>query len=709
MSVTVHDSNNEEQKAPKPRRRRTTYIITAIVAVIALLAAGWFLQDELSAQDAEQVSMAEEAESLLVYVPNEDAAAEIDSAEMNSADTESTTEDNVAESNVSESDAAESDVSQDETTAEAGSETPSAALLTAVTNAAAEEMNAEAATADEVAAPVDAAQAVSPSESATETAPVMLASADGAAPTVPTQNSLRALAGGSGATLYDSPNGEALQTFAMAQPLIATGRSDDGAWIRIEADGLSGWVAANQLLLFNAESLPLADAEADAADEVVAQPGQAEQASERTIGEGEMMATVTLQTSRLNVRSAPNTEGRIIGKAMPNDRYAVLARNAAGSWVQIALDDGEFGWVAARFMELNGTLEELPVSTEMSDAPSFVGEPLSGVGAGESNPAPTAAVDETGAAAGTEPAAISGANTGGDANTLALDGVASVDAAVEPRLLSPDSTSQVEMRFISEEGDGLDEATMARIDAASAANGFEASAAGLSGKLAFVAEGNRIHLYDLATGELRFLANGYDPDISRDGSLVAFARGSDIYTINVDGSNEQLAFSDGDRLSAPTFSPDGEYIAFTSVTGSEKCYDTPFACLPTSPSIPDELAGTPIEGQIEEQYAEALGDFDIASINQRKLSRVRVNGEDFRDLPALQGVREPDWNENGITYSAGGIQITADEPDAENRPVVNQGWWRDPDWQPGGGRIAFFERAANSQAKSTAPTPTAAA
>ena len=52
-----------------------------------------------------------------------------------------------------------------------------------------------------------------------------------------------------------------------------------------------------------------------------------------------------------------------------------------------------------------------------------------------------------------------------------------------------------------------------------------------------------------------------------------------------------------------------------------------------------------------------------------------------------------DWNEAGIVYqSAPGLQITDDGPDVENQLLAFdylKPFYRDPDWQPNGGKIVF--------------------
>src|SRR4029450_4908761 len=79
------------------------------------------------------------------------------------------------------------------------------------------------------------------------------------------------------------------------------------------------------------------------------------------------------------------------------------------------------------------------------------------------------------------------------------------------------------------------------------------------------------------------------------------------------------------------------------------------------------------------------------------LARVNTNGDEYRDLAALDTARSPDWSQEGIVYqSEAGLQKTADQPQAENKAVVAEHYVQDPAWQPGPegapGRIVYQKR-----------------
>jgi TolB protein len=179
-----------------------------------------------------------------------------------------------------------------------------------------------------------------------------------------------------------------------------------------------------------------------------------------------------------------------------------------------------------------------------------------------------------------------------------------------------------------------------------------------------------------------------------------------IWTINIDGSNERHIKAGGELMRGPKWSPDGNWIVFSRNFDTDRCYDLGvfFGCLTMTQLesiferpivVPPGTTPPPLPPGATQNFGEEIienliEDADLIEQLNWNLTRINPDGGDFRDLPVLNSAVAPDWNEDGITYQAKpGIEVTQDKPDVVTRPVIQEGWDWDPDWQPGGGRIVY--------------------
>ncbi|MBX3013360.1 MAG: PD40 domain-containing protein [Caldilineaceae bacterium] len=491
------------------------------------------------------------------------------------------------------------------------------------------------------------------------------------------QAELIAVVSSKGATLRSAPTGDALLTLATGTALSARGRTADERTLFVTTmAGENGWVAVTEVVVFNVKNLPVMDetsvspsppvattgtvtgtvttteevttavtsgtpaaAPASATAVVVSVPqATATQAMRPTpVADGKPTVQVAMTGSRLNVRSGPGTTFPIIAKALPREVFIAVGRTTDNTWVQLEVPDvsGGLGWVSATYVVVSEPIATLPISQAVNEtaAPASASIPLPAA-------QPTAAPTTASPAATTE--FISPAPTT----------VATATAAPSVQRTGP---------------------------------------TGLSGNLVIQSSwGGTFYLYNLSTGELRPLTSGLDPAISPDGTQVAFSRignANGIYLINIDGSNERKIFGERDGLMSPKWSPDGKWIVFSRNDGFYRCRDFGFGLCLTNAQIIAQFNLPNVPGLNVDKL---FSDYDRIERPEWMIARIAANGDDYRDLAALNSARAPDWNEAGIVYqSTAGIQLTKDEADANTTQVYYDGYDWDPDWQPNGGRIVF--------------------
>jgi Tol biopolymer transport system component len=92
-----------------------------------------------------------------------------------------------------------------------------------------------------------------------------------------------------------------------------------------------------------------------------------------------------------------------------------------------------------------------------------------------------------------------------------------------------------------------------------------------SGWLAFQTQsGGDIYVINADGTGLRRVTHGLDPQLSPDGARIAFTRWEptyELYTIKVDGSDEQLWFSGPRQMKSPTWTADGSRLVFSYQAG----------------------------------------------------------------------------------------------------------------------------------------------
>lgn len=454
-----------------------------------------------------------------------------------------------------------------------------------------------------------------------------------------------AVVGARGAVLHHVLSQQPLSQLAPGALITIMARTPDGQFVfaHSEADE-SGWVATADLLVGDVSQLPVMTP--PTLDDTLLPITTTQTMSQSTTGAlilvpttvpgaataltpSGVTAQVILQGSRLNLRSGPGMAYPVVSKAETGSRWAVMGRNATADWVQLrSTTDDALLWAAVTYLQLEGDSTSLPTIADLPPPPV---------------------------------------------------------ASPTPRTLQP--TPMPGSTPVS------DAATPVASGSAAGAVGKT----GLSGTLVFQDRiGGTIYAYVLGTDTLRPLTSGIDPALSPDGRMVAFTRdggGNGLYVINIDGSDERLLYNERPLLRSPKWSPDGRWLVFSRSNGYEDCRAVRgTVCLPDD-SI---LEALPPELQVDMEINKLVRGIPNQRTYHTVLARINQTGGEYRDIPSLDYAAAPDWNEAGIVYqSNAGIQRTADEADARSIQVANDallGYFHDPAWQPGGGRVVFHRK-----------------
>lgn len=545
--------------------------------------------------------------------------------------------------------------------------------------------------------------------------------------------SVLALVRGRGATLYAQPGGDPLRTLLPGDRLDATGRTEDALWIvGAVADGTQGWLRVEDVILYDLLALPVVEGVAAPASQPTDAPTlAATQAAPAAVAVSPTVTATATATATPSptptVTSSPTAipsptplvapkggagatgivrgggaellaaaGGEVLASAATGDPLTVVGRSGDGGWL-LAIDAaGVIGWVERGRVVIFG-VESLPVVAlpPAGEAPATAPE----------TPLATATGVLTGTVV-TDGIRLNVRSGPGTAYPI----VAKVQDGVVLSLLARDEESAwvqvpletagfgwVSAAFLASDGaidalpvsDALSDAAPlaapAPLSPAQTTPSTAPSPSALPGKLALAAADGSIVLYELGSGQARRLTGGFDPAISPDGSKIAFLRGGEgLFVIDADGGNERRLYGGGEEMRAPTWSPDGQLIAFSRVNGQDTCRSLGFGiCLPDNPQ---------------------LTQYPLVRKDLRTLSRVDLNGENFQDIPTLDTATAPSWTTAGVVYqSNSGLQITQDgsERDKEgnlvNRALTKEYLHRDPVWRPDGGRVALMDANPNHQ------------
>ncbi len=144
--------------------------------------------------------------------------------------------------------------------------------------------------------------------------------------------------------LPDVDEGQRLLKINQGERYPVLGRTLDEQWLWLNVNGVNGWASREWLdVQPGLETIPFLNRDA-------------------------VLSDATIIADYLNVRDGPSLDARILHVVTEGEVYAVIGRNADGSWVQLNVE-GITGWVSGAWINVLPELEAVPVIDDNRETP----------------------------------------------------------------------------------------------------------------------------------------------------------------------------------------------------------------------------------------------------------------------------------------------------------------------------------------------------
>ncbi|MCQ3977399.1 MAG: hypothetical protein DPW09_28555 [Anaerolineae bacterium] len=215
-----------------------------------------------------------------------------------------------------------------------------------------------------------------------------------------------------------------------------------------------------------------------------------------------------------------------------------------------------------------------------------------------------------------------------------------------------------------------------------------------SGKLVFQTQsGGGIYSINADGTGLKYITNGIDPQLSPDGTKIAFTRWEPeyaLYTINLDGTGEQVWTKGWRQMKSPTWTADGSSIVFSWQNGGrleeeEKRINLAGAARnEDGVEVPQGARDVEIENGILKYRIPADANWNLKQIRLADGQLTDLNAGKYAYSPTASPV-----NPNEVIYTFGGSGIgLLDVPGNASRTVSAEIRDRAPVLSPDGSKVA---------------------
>ncbi|HEY2744309.1 MAG TPA: SH3 domain-containing protein [Polyangia bacterium] len=142
-----------------------------------------------------------------------------------------------------------------------------------------------------------------------------------------------------------------LDRLAAGKKVPMLGRTDDGNWVHVRADGHEGWIQAAAVKGLRSED---DEASADSGDEEEAKPlakrrGVRPEAwvSKSRYHEGEELKLI-VSVNEANLYGRPSATGAVLGILRRGEQVQLVKKSADQKWINIDIGGGETAWIQAK-------------------------------------------------------------------------------------------------------------------------------------------------------------------------------------------------------------------------------------------------------------------------------------------------------------------------------------------------------------------------